>query len=71
MHGHVRARTFRPAFALTDLLAPFARAEAAWRERRALERLDDRGLADIGLTRGEVLGETLKGMWDLPAPRRR
>jgi uncharacterized protein YjiS (DUF1127 family) len=33
------------------------------RERRALHRLDDRGLKDIGLTRADVEGELAKPLW--------
>ena len=33
------------------------------RERRALQRLDDRGLKDIGLTRADVEGELSKPIW--------
>jgi len=44
-----------------------ADAVGTWRERRrdrvVLARLDDRMLADIGLTRGEVLREIAKPFW--------
>ena len=33
------------------------------RERRALQRLDDRGLKDIGLTRADIEGELAKPIW--------
>ncbi len=35
------------------------------RQRRTLQRLDDRQLADIGLTRSDVSSETAKWPWQL------
>ena len=35
------------------------------RQRRALRQLDDRQLADIGLTRSDVCSETAKWPWQL------
>lgn len=35
------------------------------RERRALARLDDRLLRDIGLTRADVEAETSRRFWDI------
>lgn len=32
-------------------------------QRRALSRLDDRALKDIGLSRADVMGETTKRFW--------
>lgn len=37
-----------------------------WQERRALAKLDDAALADIGLTRGQVKAEVNKPIWDAP-----
>ena len=37
------------------------------RSRRALLRLDDHLLADIGLTRAEALAEADRAPWDAPA----
>lgn len=34
-----------------------------WRQRQALMELDDRMLADIGITRDEVRGEVGKPFW--------
>jgi uncharacterized protein YjiS (DUF1127 family) len=33
------------------------------RERQALQRLDDRGLKDIGLSRADIEGELAKPFW--------
>ncbi len=43
------------------------RAHAAWRQRRALERLDDSALTDIGLSRTEAHIESRRPVWDVPA----
>lgn len=40
---------------------------ALWRQRRALARLDDRALADIGVTRAEAIAEAARPVWDVPA----
>jgi uncharacterized protein YjiS (DUF1127 family) len=55
---------------LSTALAHFGKqATAMWlsiergRQRRALVRLDDRLLRDIGLTRLDVLQETAKPFW--------
>ncbi|QQA41555.1 DUF1127 domain-containing protein [Pelagovum pacificum] len=40
---------------------------ALLRQRRALARLDDRALADIGLTRAEAWSEADRPLWDVPA----
>lgn len=37
------------------------------RQRRALARLDDRALADIGLDRATALTESRRPSWDIPA----
>lgn len=42
-------------------------AFSAWRQRHALEQLDDHMLDDIGLTRRQVVTETNKPIWDIPA----
>ncbi len=41
------------------------------RQRRQLARLDDRALADIGLTREEALREARRPLWDVPDNWRR
>lgn len=40
---------------------------AVWQQRRALTRLDDAALADLGLTRAEAEQEAGRPFWDLPA----
>ncbi|RAI04458.1 hypothetical protein DLJ53_02090 [Acuticoccus sediminis] len=40
-----------------------------WTERRHLERLDERMLADIGLTDVEARTESQRPAWDLPRDR--
>lgn len=40
-----------------------------WRERRALERLDDRMLSDIGIDRYTAQREVERPMWDVPLQR--
>ncbi len=42
-------------------------ALAAHRQRQFLARLDDRTLADIGLTRNDAIRESERPMWDIPA----
>lgn len=36
------------------------------RQRRALARLDDAALTDVGLDRGEALQEARRPVWDVP-----
>lgn len=48
------------AFGLADL---FALAK----QRRALSRLDDAALQDLGLTRADVAHEIKRAAWDVPA----
>jgi len=43
------------------------RAEALYRQRRALARLDAARLADIGHTRTEAEVESRRPVWDAPA----
>ncbi len=47
-------------------LGALARALDVWRQRRALERLDDAALRDLGLTRAAVTAETRRPPWSLP-----
>ena len=42
-----------------------------WSERRALRLLDQRMLADLGLSPADVRQETARPPWDVPAARRR
>ncbi len=38
-----------------------------WRSRRALARLDTRGLDDIGISADRAAAEAAKPIWDVPA----
>ena len=40
-----------------------------WSERRALDQLDARMLADIGITDSEARHESQRAPWDLPQNR--
>ncbi|WP_108662364.1 DUF1127 domain-containing protein [Acuticoccus kandeliae] len=40
-----------------------------WSERRALDRLDDRLLEDIGVARAEAARESARAPWDAPIER--
>jgi uncharacterized protein YjiS (DUF1127 family) len=46
-------------------------AFALHRQRQALRRLDDRALADIGISRAEAEQEAARPIWDVPATWRR
>ena len=50
----------RPLARLREMLA-------VRRQRLTLRELDDRALADIGLTRQAALSEARRPFWDLPA----
>lgn len=54
-----RSFSFRPALALSSMLG-------LYRQRRALARLDDARLADLGLTRAEAHAEATRPLWDVP-----
>ncbi|MGI3187179.1 DUF1127 domain-containing protein [Nioella aestuarii] len=47
-------------------LAFFRAAIAAWRQRRALERLDANARRDLGLTSADVARESSRPVWDVP-----
>lgn len=53
-----------PRFALPkwDVLARIA----SWRNRQALNELDDHALADIGLTRAAAEKEAARAIWNAP-----
>ena len=67
MHRSLSHPTFRRAPAPSGHpIALLADALDVWRQRRALERLDDAALRDIGLTRAEVEREASRPIWSLP-----
>ncbi|MFC3615449.1 DUF1127 domain-containing protein [Lutimaribacter marinistellae] len=43
-----------------------ARFLSVWRQRRALERLDDAALEDIGVSREAAEAEAARPFWDAP-----
>ncbi len=45
-------------------------ALTVWKERRALARLDDRALKDIGLSPADVEHEMNRSIFDVPGNRR-
>ena len=47
-------------------LPPLSHLFSVWRERRALSRLDDAALNDIGITREEAMIEARRPLWDAP-----
>lgn len=53
----------------TDALAVLSCAMSVARERRALMRLDDGTLKDIGLSRADAYREGTRPWWDLPGCR--
>jgi uncharacterized protein YjiS (DUF1127 family) len=67
------AALFAAAGAVPGALAALTGRLRAWRrvaaERRALSRLDDRLLRDIGLDRASAEAEAARPFWDPPAGR--
>jgi len=57
-HHRIAAHVNGPRFNLLAMLD-------VYRQRRALARLDDAALADIGLSRTEALAESRRALWDL------
>ena len=64
--SHIHARPTHPSV-FTGLFGRLAAAHAVWRQRRALSRLDDAALKDIGVSRGEAHREARRPAWDVPA----
>ena len=52
-----------PRFFRTQIMTRLA----VWRSRRALAKLDERGLQDIGVTLEEAKREASLTVWDVPA----
>ncbi|MEG3662320.1 DUF1127 domain-containing protein [Celeribacter halophilus] len=63
LHGLPRTTGAQPS---RSLVARLRMAMAISRQRRALARLDEARLADLGLTRKEALSEAARPMWDAP-----
>ncbi|MFV0512172.1 MAG: DUF1127 domain-containing protein [Jhaorihella sp.] len=57
-------RSPRPA--LFPLWSGLKTLHAVWRQRQSLRNLDDRALADIGVTRAEAMAEATRPLWDAP-----
>ena len=55
-----------PALQIRDPMLRLLQAAELQRSRRALARLDDHLLRDIGLTRAEAEAEVRRGTWDAP-----
>lgn len=54
------------ALRLTALASWIKQAWSVQRQRKALAKMDDRMLADIGLTRAQAHLEANRSFWDLP-----
>lgn len=65
--AQVATRQLRRVGSTPRLMTLVLAALAAHRQRQHLARLDDRTLADIGLTRDQALAETGRPVWDIPA----
>ena len=48
-------------------LSSLGKTAGVLRQRRALARLDDAALTDMGLTRADVEQEIKRPVWDVPA----
>ena len=60
-------RPFVAADPETGIMRVLAAGLAVWSQRRALARLDDRALADIGLSRSQAEAEAARPLWDIPS----
>lgn len=63
-HTLARFAVFAPR--RTSGISFFRAAVAAWRQRRALERLDANARRDLGLTSADVARESARPVWDVP-----
>lgn len=57
----------RPVTVKGSFLASVRYTLDLWRQRRALARLDDAMLADIGITRAEAQLEAERPLWNAPS----
>ncbi|MDG1458839.1 MAG: DUF1127 domain-containing protein [Pseudoprimorskyibacter sp.] len=55
----------RPLTPQVSLWSVLTKAHAIFRQRHQLRKLDDRLLADIGVTRAEALQEVERAPWDI------
>lgn len=62
-----RVAVHRRGFSLPSL----SHMLGVWRQRRALDRLDDAALRDIGLNREDAAAEARRPIWDAPRSWRR
>lgn len=63
-HNMHYAANRRPA--LRSPLGLFTEALVVWQQRRALARLDDTRLCDIGISREDARREAARPVWDVP-----
>ncbi|AVO39351.1 DUF1127 domain-containing protein [Pukyongiella litopenaei] len=56
----------RPCAATPQAGGFLRRSLALWHQRRALARLDDDALRDIGISRAEARREARRPAWDVP-----
>jgi uncharacterized protein YjiS (DUF1127 family) len=59
----LRIHIGRPAFSLSYWAALATGYRDRWRQRKALLELDDRMLADIGITKSQAIQEAKKPFW--------
>lgn len=64
MTAFTSARRCHPA--PVSRLSVVTRLATLWRQRRALARLDDRALDDIGVNRAQAEAEARRPVWDAP-----
>lgn len=70
--AHVRSSALSSGFVPARVLGAFSLSTllhlgALARQRRALARLDDAALADLGLTRDAAAREAARPVWDVPS----
>jgi uncharacterized protein YjiS (DUF1127 family) len=59
--GHARLKTSTSTLRLLSMVAN------TYRQRRALARLDDIALLDLGISRKEADAEVKRPIWDVPS----